>query len=349
MSLPALAPERPSASPSGAARSRLVAGLVVLAVVLFLAAVASLALGSKPLALGTVWRVLLDNDGSDAAIIIHELRVPRTILGVLVGIALGMAGTLMQGHTRNPLAEPALLGITAGASVAVVAAIKFFSIGSPIGYVWFAMGGAVLAALTVYLIGSGASRTPSPLSLVLAGTAVTALLLSAVTTMLVNDTTTINAYRFWIVGSMAGRGMDVVAQLAPFLIVGSLVALAHSPALNLLSLGEDIARGLGQNIGRARTIGLAATVVLAGAATAACGPIAFLGLIVPHVARAYTGPDYRFLMPYSGLLGAILLLVSDVIGRLVARPGELQVGIVMAVIGGPFFIALVRRRRLSTL
>ena len=349
MSTTALAPERPSVAPTRSTRSRLVIGLVVLVLVVVATAFASLAIGSKPLALGTVWRVLLDNDGTDAAIIVHELRIPRTILGILVGIALGMAGALLQGHTRNPLAEPAVLGITAGASVAVVAAIKFLAITSPIGYVWFAMVGAVVAAVTVYLIGSGVSRTPSPLSLVLAGTAVTALLLSLTTSLLVNDTATINAYRFWIVGSLSGRGMDVVVQLAPFLVLGAVIALAHSPALNLLSLGDDVARGLGQNIGRARAIGLAATVLLAGAATAACGPIAFLGLIVPHVARAWTGPDYRFLMPYAGLLGAILLMVSDILGRVVARPGELQVGIVLAVIGGPFFIALVRRRRLSSL
>ncbi|MCX6397369.1 MAG: iron ABC transporter permease [Propionibacteriales bacterium] len=345
--------ERPALAGTTAAaaapRRRLVLGLAVLGVVLLVAIAASLAIGSKPLGLGTVWRVLGENDGSDAAIIVHELRLPRTVLGVLVGLALGMAGSLMQGHTRNPLADPALLGITAGASVAVVAAIKFLSVTSPIGYVWFAMAGSVVAAVTVYLIGSGVSRTPSPLSLVLAGTAVTALLVSLTTSLLVNDLTTINAYRFWIVGSLAGRGMDVATQLAPFLIAGVVVALAHSPALNLLSLGDDIARGLGQNLGRARAVGLLATTLLAGAATAACGPIAFVGLVVPHVARAWTGPDYRFLMPYAGLLGAILLLVSDIVGRVVVRPGELQVGIVLALIGGPFFIALVRRRRLSSL
>lgn len=348
MSSPALAPERPSTETRNATRSRLVLGLGVLTVGLVALCFASLAIGSKPIALGTVWDVLFDNDGSDAAIIVHELRIPRTLLGLLVGCALGMAGTLMQGHTRNPLAEPGLLGITAGAAVAVVAAIKFLSITSALGYVWFAMAGAVIAAVIVYAVGAGVSRTPSPLSLVLAGTAVTALLASLTTSLLVNDATTINYYRFWIVGSLSGRGMDVVGQLAPFLLVGIVVALAHTPALNLLSLGDDIARGLGQHVGRARIIGLVATMLLAGAATAACGPIAFLGLIVPHVARMITGPDYRFLMPYSGLIGAALLLLSDILGRILARPGELQVGIVLAVIGGPFFIALVRRRRLSS-
>jgi len=349
MASPTLAPERPPTETTRTTRSRLVFGLIVLTAALVGLCLASLAIGSKPIDVGTVWRVLFDNDGSDAAIIVHELRIPRTLLGLLVGCALGMSGALMQGHTRNPLAEPALLGVTAGAAAAVVAAIKFLDVTSPIGYVWFAMAGALLAATAVFAIGSGVSRTPSPLSLVLAGSAVTALLASLTTSLLMNDTTTINYYRFWIVGSLSGRDMSVVAQLAPFMIVGGVIALMHTGALNLLSLGDDVARGLGQHVGRARTIGLVATVLLAGAATAACGPIAFLGLIVPHVARFVTGPDYRFLMPYSALVGAIVLLLSDILGRVLARPGELQVGIVLAVIGGPFFIALVRRRRLSTL
>lgn len=345
---PALGPA-PGPGAGQGARTRLLLGLALLAGALVALCLTSLAVGSNAIPLGTVWRVLGEKDGSDAAIIVHELRIPRTLLGLLVGCALGMAGTLMQGHTRNPLAEPGLLGVTAGASLAVVAAIKFLHVTSPLGYVWFAMGGAVLAAVTVYSIGTGVSRTPSPLSLVLAGTAVTALLASATTSLLVNDATTINHYRFWIVGSLAGRDIDVVRQLAPFLIAGIVVALAHASSLNLLALGDDVARGLGQHVGRVRTTGLVATMLLAGAATAACGPIAFLGLIVPHLARIVTGPDYRFLMPYAGLLGAILLLASDIVGRLVARPGELQVGIVLALLGGPFFVALVRRRRLSSL
>jgi iron complex transport system permease protein len=330
-------------------RTRLVVGLAPLTAALVALGLASLAIGSKPIALGTVWRVLFQTDGSEASIIVHDLRIPRTLLGALVGSALGMSGTLMQGHTRNPLADPGLLGVTAGASVSVVAAIKFLDLTSPIGYVWFAMAGSVIASVAVFAIGSGATRSPSPLSLVLAGSAVTALLLALTTSLLINDTTTMNSYRFWIVGSMAGRDMSVVREVAPFLVLGAVLAMAHTSALNLLSLGDDVARSLGQHVGRARLVGLTATMLLAGAATAACGPIAFLGLIVPHVARTLTGPDYRFLMPYAALIGASLLLLADVLGRVVARPGELQVGIVLAAVGGPFFIALVRRRRLSSL
>lgn len=324
-------------------------GLVVLTALLLVICACSLALGSKPLGLGTVWEVLVHPDNSQASVIVHDLRIPRTLLGVLVGIGLGMSGTLMQGHTRNPLADPGLLGVTAGAALAVVMAIKFLHINSPLGYVWFAMLGAVIASVVVYAIGTGASGSPSPLTLVLAGSAVTAFLLSMVTTLLVNDAETINSYRFWIVGSLANGNMAMVREIAPFVIVGALIALSHTPALNLLSLGDDVARSLGQHVGWSRTVGLFATMLLAGAATAACGPIAFLGLIVPHLVRWFTGPDYRFLMPYAGLAGACLLLLADTIGRLVARPGELQVGVVLALIGGPFFIILVRRKKLTSL
>ncbi|MET3962614.1 iron complex transport system permease protein [Marmoricola sp. OAE513] len=341
-------PER-STTPTRSSRSRLLLGLVVLVGLLGGLVVASLAIGSKPLGLGDVWDVLWHPDGSQASTIVHDLRIPRTVLGILVGIALGMSGTLMQGHTRNPLADPGLLGVTAGAALAVVAAIKFLHVDSPLGYVWFSMIGAVVASVVVYAIGTGVSGNPSPLSLVLAGSAVSAFLLSMVTVLLVNDAETINSYRFWIVGSLDGRGMGVVREVAPFVVVGALLAIAHAPALNLLSLGDDVARSLGQHVGLARTVGLFATMLLAGAATAACGPIAFLGLIVPHLVRWFTGPDYRFLMPYAGLAGACLLLLSDVLGRVVARPGELQVGVVLALVGGPFFIALVRRKKLTSL
>lgn len=348
-SAPALTPGHPGSLQARTGRSRLLLGLVALVGLVLLLCAASLALGSKPIGLGTVWDVLWHPDSSQASVIVHDLRIPRTLLGLMVGIALGMAGTLMQGHTRNPLADPGLLGVTAGAALAVVMAIKFLHVGSPLGYVWFAMVGAVIASVVVYAIGTGATGSPSPLTLVLAGSAVTAFLLSMVTTLLVNDAETINSYRFWIVGSLSNGNMEVVRQVGPFIAVGALIALAHTPALNLLSLGDDVARSLGQHVGRSRTIGLFATMLLAGAATAACGPIAFLGLIVPHLVRWFTGPDYRFLMPYAGLAGACLLLLGDTVGRLVARPGELQVGVVLALIGGPFFIVLVRRKKLTSL
>jgi ABC-type Fe3+-siderophore transport system permease subunit len=267
------------------------------------------------------------------------------VLGLMVGMALGVAGALMQGHTRNPLGDPGLLGVTAGASLAVVLSIAWLGIGTPSGYVWFAFLGALAGTVAVYLIGSAGRGGATPVTLALAGAALSALLYGLVRAVLVTDQQTLDSFRFWVVGSLAGRDADVAEQVAPFIALGLLLAVAHGPALNLLGLGEDVARGLGQRVWLARAVGLAAITLLAGAATAACGPIAFVGLVVPHAVRAVTGPDHRWLIPCSAFAGAVLLLTADVVGRVVVRPGELQVGIVLALIGAPFFIALVRRRK----
>ena len=318
----------------------------VLLVLVVVAALASIAVGTRSIGLGEVWRALIDSDlSSEEAVIVRQLRVPRTVLGLLVGLALGVAGALMQGHTRNPLGDPGLLGVTAGASLAVVLAIAWFGIGTPSGYVWFAFAGALAGTVLVYAIGSAGRGGATPVTLALAGAALSALLYALVRAVLVSDQQTLDTFRFWVVGSLAGRDADVAWQVAPFIAIGLVLAVANAPALNLLGLGEDVARGLGQRIWLARVVGLGAITLLCGAATAACGPIAFVGLVVPHAVRAVTGPDHRWLIPCSALLGAALLLTADVIGRVVARPGELQVGIVLALIGAPFFIALVRRRR----
>lgn len=333
-----------------APRTRRPAGLVLLVVLVGAAALASIAVGTRTIGLGEVWRSLFDAGlSTEEAVIVRQLRVPRTVLGLMVGAALGIAGALMQGHTRNPLGDPGLLGVTAGASLAVVVAIAGFGITSPSGYVWFAFVGSLAGAVLVYAIGGAGRGGATPVTLALAGAALSALLYALVRTVLVADEQTLDSFRFWVVGALAGRGADVAVQVAPFLALGLLLALANSPALNLLGLGEDVARGLGQRIWLARLVGLLAITLLCGAATAACGPIAFVGLVVPHAVRAVTGPDHRWLVPCSGLAGAALLLVADVIGRVVVRPGELQVGIVLALIGAPFFIALVRRRRTVSL
>ena len=331
-------------------RSRRILGLAFLLVLVVVAALASIAVGTRSIGLGEVWRSLVDGDlSTDAAVIVRRLRVPRTALGLLVGLALGVAGALMQGHTRNPLGDPGLLGVTAGASLAVVLAIAWFGIGTPSGYVWFAFAGALAGTVLVYGIGSAGRGGPTPVTLALAGAALSALLYALVRAVLVSDQQTLDSFRFWVVGALAGRGADVAWQVAPFIAIGLVLAIANGPALNLLGLGEDVARGLGQRIWPARIVGLTAITLLCGAATAACGPIAFVGLVVPHAVRAVTGPDQRWLIPCSGLLGAALLLSADVLGRVVARPGELQVGIVLALVGGPFFTALVRRRRTASL
>ena len=326
------------------------AGLWVLLVVAVAVCALSISVGTRPIGLGTVWHALLDaSTPGDETVIVRQLRVPRTLLGVLAGLALGASGALMQGHTRNPLGDPGLLGVTAGAAFAVVLSISLLGLRTPSAYIWPALAGALLASIAVFAIGSAGRGGATPVSLALAGSALTYLMFALVQSITIRESTTLDAYRFWIVGALAGRDASVVAQVAPFVVVGLVLAVVNAPALNLLGLGEDVARGLGQRVWLARVVGLAALTLLAGAATAACGPIAFVGLVVPHVARALTGPDHRWLIPASALLGVIALLLADVLGRVVARPGELQVGIVLAVVGTPFFIALVRRRRLVQL
>ncbi|WP_369256439.1 FecCD family ABC transporter permease [Geodermatophilus amargosae] len=325
-------------------------GLVALLLLVVAACSASIAIGSRPLGPGTVWTALTDRSlRTEEAVIVWDLRVPRTALGLMAGAALGVSGALIQGHTRNPLGDPGLLGVTAGASFAVVLAIVLLGVGTPAGYVWFAFAGALAGTVAVYVLGSAGRGGATPVTLALAGSALSALLFALVRTMLISDSDSLDAFRFWVVGALAGRGADVAWQVAPFIAAGLVLALLNAPALDLLGLGEDVARGLGQRIWLARLTGLGATTLLAGAATAACGPIAFVGLVAPHVARAFTGPAHRWLVPCAGLLGAAMLLMADVLGRVVARPGELQVGIVLALLGAPFFVALVRRRRTATL
>jgi iron complex transport system permease protein len=319
---------------------------MLLLLVLALAAMAlvSLALGSRPIALGRVVEVLLDDDGSEAATIVHALRLPRTVLAITVGAALGVAGALMQGHTRNPLADPGLLGVEAGASCAVVIAIFSLHVDSLAGYAWFALAGAGLASAAVFAIGSTRGG-PDPVTLVLAGAAVSALLAAVTQAIVVRDAGTLDAYRFWVVGSASGRSLAVFWQVLPFVLAGLALAAVSTPGLNLLQLGDDVAASLGLSPWRQKAVGVGAVMLLTGAATAACGPVAFVGLVVPHLARRLGGVDYRWVAPASGLLGAILVTLADVVGRLVVRPAELQVGIVMALIGGPAFVLLVRRTR----
>lgn len=344
--------QAPVSEPRGLVRSTpwRAVGLLGAVLVLAVVAAASLAIGAKPIDVRTVFTALIDADPTvNDHLIVHTLRVPRTVLGLLVGISLGTAGAVMQGVTRNPLADPGILGVSAGSALFVVVAIYAIGVSSALGYVWWAFAGAAVASVVVYAVGSLGREGATPIKLALAGAAVTAFLGSLTSAILVLDVTTLDQFRFWAVGSLAGRDMDVVVQLAPFMVVGVVLALAAGPALNALALGDDVARSLGQHVGAARALNAVAVVLLVGAATAAAGPIGFVGLTVPHIARALTGPDYRWVLPYSAVLAPILLLSADIIGRVVARPGELQVGIVTALIGGPFFIALVRRRRLAQL
>ncbi|MDP9388096.1 MAG: iron chelate uptake ABC transporter family permease subunit [Actinomycetota bacterium] len=324
-------------------------GLVLAAGLLLVIAFASVAYGSKPIALGTVLDAFFGYDASNDHLIVRELRVPRTVVGLGVGVALGLAGAVMQGVTRNPLADPGIFGVEAGAALAVVVAIHSFGVTSLTGYVWFAFAGAAVASVVVYGLGSVGRGGATPVKLALAGAAVAALFSSFTSAILLLDVDTLDQFRFWAVGSLAGRDATVASHVAPFLLVGVVLALGSARGLNALALGDDVARSLGQRVGWARGGAALAVIVCSGAAVAAAGPIGFVGLTVPHVARAICGPDYRWVLPWSLLLAPSLLLGADIVGRVVARPAELQVGIVTAFVGAPFFIALVRRRKLAEL
>jgi iron complex transport system permease protein len=339
-------PARASLLSSDAAR---LAGLGAAVAALAGCVLASLAIGSRAVPLREVLQAFTDYDGSDAHAIVRDLRVPRTELGLLIGAALGAAGTLMQGTTRNPLAEPGILGINAGAAFAVVLAIRYLGVESVTAYTGFALLGAALTAVLVLALGASGRGGPTPVRLALAGAVLTTLLVSLTSAVLVFDAQTLDEFRFWIVGSIAGRDADVALAVLPAIAAGLLIAFAAGRSLNALALGDDVARALGQHTGRARAVACVGFVLLAGAAVAAAGPIAFVGLVVPHVARGVVGADYRWIVPYAVVLGAVLLLASDVIGRIIAWPADLGVGIVTALVGAPFFVWLVRRRKLVAL
>ncbi len=329
------------------ARRRLtrILGLLGMLVAVLVAVGLSLFLGSRSIDLAAVLDALGGRTGDAVEqMVVLDLRVPRTIIGLVAGAALGLAGALMQGLTRNPLADPGLLGVNAGASLAVVTAIAAFGVTAPSGYIWFAFLGAAVAAVLVYAVASGRNG-PTPLSLTLAGAAVTAVLTSLITLVLLRDLDTLGQYRFWSVGSLVGRDAGTALALAPFLIVGAVVALLLGRSLNGLALGDDVARGLGQRVGLTRAIAGAAIILLCGSATSLAGPLVFVGLVVPHVARRMIGPDFRWILAYSIPLGAILLVLADTLGRLIAQPAELEAGIVVAIIGAPVLIVLVRRDR----
>ncbi|GAB19185.1 putative iron-siderophore ABC transporter permease protein [Gordonia effusa NBRC 100432] len=340
---------------------RRIAGIGVLLLVLALALIASVAIGNRFLAPGFVWHTLTDHPSlvwdsivgnplprgyTEAEGIVIGHRLPRTLLGLVVGLAIGAAGALTQGHTRNPLADPGILGVNAGAACAVVLGVFTLGISTPLAFMGFGMLGAVIAAVVVF--GLASLSGASPLTLVLAGTGVSALLMAISSGIVLSDGASLDTWRFWNVGSTAGRSFDVFRASVPFIVFGLVIALASGFFLNLLSLGDDMSKSLGGRVVLIRVAGVAAITLLIGAATAACGPIVFLGLVVPHIARAFTGPDYRWVIPYSALLGAILMLVADVIGRVIARPEDVQVAVVLAMIGAPFLIAMVRRQKLAT-
>lgn len=330
-------------------KSGRVGGLLVAGIVLIGACALSLSVGSYPVAPAEIVPALVSPADSDLDRIVRHVRLPRTVTGLLAGVSLGTAGAVMQGLTRNPLAGPGILGINAGASFAVVLAMAGIGLTSVGGHLWFAFAGAAVSAVFVHTLGSLGRGGATPVKLALAGAAFTAMIGSLTTAVTLLDAATLEEYRFWAVGSLTRAGTGELGTVAPFVVLGLGVALAVSRRLNTVALGDDMARSLGTRLVTTRILAAVAVLLLAGSATAVAGPIVFVGLAVPHLARALAGPDYRWIMPWCVLLAPTLLLLADVLGRVLVRPEQLQVGIVLGLVGAPFFLHLVRNRKVAQL
>ncbi|WP_234807858.1 FecCD family ABC transporter permease [Mycolicibacterium bacteremicum] len=324
-------------------------GLVVAAVVLAGVTSASILIGNFSVTVGDVFAAMSRPATTDLDRIIAHIRIPRTVTGLLAGTALGIAGAVMQGITRNPLAGPGILGINSGAALAVVLAMTFLGVSTAAGYVWFAFAGAAIAAVFVYALGSLGLGGATPVKLSLAGAAFTAFVGAITSAITIFDATTLDDFRFWVVGSLTRADHGALAAVAPFITVGIVAGVVTSRTLNVLALGDDMARNLGTRLWSARIAAAVSVVLLAGGATAIAGPIAFIGLVVPHIARLITGPDYRWIMAWTLLLAPTLLLVADILGRILVSPQQLQVGIITGLAGAPFFLYLVRNRKVSGL
>lgn len=347
MSAPTLAPRvrsRPPARPSP--RSRPV-GVVAagVGVALVVAVAASLLLGVQPLAPTAVLRALTGDAADPTTAAIVAARLDRTVIGLVVGAAVALSGVVLQGLSRNPVAEPGILGLNSGAALAVVLGIRFLGLDGVGGYVVAAIVGTLAVAVLVQALTALAPRASAPVSMALAGAAVMALAQSLIGAVLVTDRGSLDSFRFWQVGSVAGRDAGQVLDVLPFLVVGALLALTSGPTLDAVALGDDLARGLGQRVVLQRGLAAAGAVLLAATATALAGPIAFVGLVVPHLVRVLVGVGYRRVLLFSALLGPAFVVLADTVGRLVAPPSEVQVGIVCAVLGASVLVLVVRRVR----
>jgi len=324
--------------------------LWLLAVVAVLAALmaASVAVGSRDVG----WSDIVAGLGGSSDTIGQAAvtkRIPRTVLAVVVGAALGLSGAVMQGVTRNPLADPGVLGVNMGASLAVVAGIAWFGLFSATSIVWTAISGAAVSAAFVYGVGSAGRGGATPLKLALAGAATSAALTSFITAVALPRGDITQSIQSWEIGGVGGATSAGITTVAPFLLAGTALSLLSARALNSLALGDELAAGLGERVAVVRGVAALGSIVLCGAATAVAGPIGFVGLVVPHLCRLLVGVDHRWLLPFSALAGGCLLTGADVLGRIVARPAELDVGIVTALIGAPFFLYVVRRQKVREL
>ncbi|MGO1858248.1 FecCD family ABC transporter permease [Ancrocorticia populi] len=321
--------------------------LVLLAVMVALAG-ASIAIGSRSVSWSEIVGALGGSaDGLGQAAVTK--RITRTALAMLLGAALGVSGAAMQGVTRNPLADPGILGVNMGASLAVVVGIAYFGLWTYTGFIWTAIVGAGITAVFVYIIGSLGRGGSTPLKLALSGAAVSAAASSFISAVVLPRGDIAGNVRSWQIGGVGGASPAAISQVLPFLVVGFLICWASARSLNALALGDELAAGLGENVMLVRAFSALGAVLLCGAATAVAGPIGFVGLVVPHLCRLLIGVDHRWLIPFSALSGAILLTAADILGRIIARPDELDVGIVTALVGAPFFIAIVRRQKVKEL
>ena len=330
-------------------KKKFVFSIILCLALLSIMAIFSISLGAKSIAFTKVIDVLLGNapDSLEAAIILQ--RIPRTVFGILAGGALGISGALMQSITRNPIADPSILGVNTGASLFVVAGIAFFNITVAYQYIWLAIIGAGVTAVFVYSVASMGKDGATPLKLALSGSAVSIVLGSLVSTIMLPNNRVMEAFRFWQVGSIGSATWENIMLIIPFLLVGFIISMFISGYLNNLALGDEAATALGTNVVMTRTIGALSSVLLCGATTALAGPIGFVGLIIPHIIRLIFGSEMSKMLPLSFLGSAILMLVSDIIGRIISLPGETEVGIVTAVIGAPVFILAIRKGRVKSL
>lgn len=329
-------------------RTRRSVALLVGLAALIAVSVLSVMVGARDISPADVWSAVIRPGASHESLVLWESRIPRTITGLIVGPALGVCGALIQAFTRNPLADPGILGVNAGAGFAIALGVGVLGVSRADGYIWFALVGALLATIAVYLIG-GAGGGASPERVTLAGVALTALLGGIATGIELKNRDAFTGLRFWGVGSLAGHGLADTVTIAPFIAVGLILAVVLAKSLNVLALGDDLGRSLGSRVRVTRVATILAVTLLAGGATAIAGPIAFVGLMIPHVVRWFTGPDQRWIIPFSMVAAAILLLASDIVARVVLPSGELRVGIVTALIGAPVLAILVRRRQASGL
>ena len=326
-------------------RRLLLPGCIAAALILLLSLLWSITLGAADIDHDTVFAALLQPDATAFEhLIIQTVRLPRVLAGALAGIALAVAGTIMQALTRNPLADSGILGINAGAALAVVVTVFLLRVSSLGIYALAAMLGAAIAGALVYGLGSASRGGPTPLRLTLAGVIVTAFLTALTTLILISDRETLDQIRFWTAGSLSGRDMALLSRIAPIIALGTAGALLLGRQITTISLGEEVAKGLGQNTVVIKLLSSLIVVMLAGGAVALAGPIAFVGLVAPHIARFIVGPDYRWVIPYSAVLGAVMVVLADVAARIALRPQEIPVGVMMALVGAPFFIYLARWR-----